>query len=96
MDNRGGSEQAWIGTAGAAGLAPQEPKISTNVYISWVYVGVQEFMWGEVGAKDRGWHGRLAQYVWGHTTSGMGAWNPPCTKFPRPIWTWAYSRKLNS
>ena len=35
------SKRAWIGTAGAAGLAPREPKISTNVYISLVYIVVQ-------------------------------------------------------
>ena len=59
LDKMGGSERAWIETAGAAGLVPWELKISTSAYVSWVCVGVQEFLRWEVRSNNRGWHGRL-------------------------------------
>ena len=31
-------------------------KYQQMIYVSWVYVVVWTFIWGVVGAKDRGWY----------------------------------------
>ena len=97
--SRAGRNGHGLGRPAWRGRRHGNQKVSVSVYVSLVCVVVQELLQGEVGSKDRGWNNRIVQSISGCRTSdtaGTGACNPPCTEFPRPIWTWAYSRKVNS
>ena len=97
LGERAGQNGRGLGRPAQWGRRHGRMKISKKtINVSWVCVGVQEFLRGEVGSTYRGWYVRSVSEC---TTSGMagtGYWNPHYTECPRPTWTWEYFRRLSS
>ena len=83
-----GRNENQLGRPARRGRRHGTDKISMSIYVGRVCVGVQDFLQGEVGTKDRSRHGWIVRSVSERTTSGTvgtGDLNMPYVECTRPI-----------